>query len=445
VEETHRTAPASWLYSLLRPWIKAGAWFFFRRIEITGKENIPANGPVILVANHQNAMLDPVMLCLFLPRQLHWLTRSDVFVLRPVRSLLLRFNMLPVYRERDKERYPDWSQRNGTIFDICFRRLKRGAVISLFPEGTHRGKKQLHLPLKKGAARLAMGVLQAGVDPRLLTIIPVGLDYSDYYSPRGELLIRIGKAISLDGLNDSARANDAVVASLITDRIREGLLREMIDIRAGQDYDEYIGLRQLTDTLGMVDKFSFYQTIIRYLHDMASDADRAQVREHVQQTRKLRLDEHAVEFSQVKRGRSELVIVALIVTFPLIFPARLLLLPLHQLVEWFISTRVRDPLFYNSIRMAAWTFLYPLWGALVIFLTFAVTDTPWIPWIPWITVGLLTAGGWLSLWWMEAFVRLRRARRFRLLLKRGDTEIQRWWTERISLIKSIKTWYEKAS
>ena len=55
--------------------------------------------------------------------------------------------MLPVYRERDK--VEGMFDKNDQIFKECYARIASGAVIALFPEGTHRGRKQL-FQFKKG-------------------------------------------------------------------------------------------------------------------------------------------------------------------------------------------------------------------------------------------------------------------------------------------------------
>ncbi|MBL0315430.1 MAG: 1-acyl-sn-glycerol-3-phosphate acyltransferase [Flavobacteriales bacterium] len=99
-----------------------------------------------LLANHQNAMLDPLMVCLASKNQLHWLTRADIFRKPSMNWLLRKINMLPVYRERD--RVADLAKKTQETFDECYAGMKPNSVICIFPEGTHRGKKQL-VPLKK--------------------------------------------------------------------------------------------------------------------------------------------------------------------------------------------------------------------------------------------------------------------------------------------------------
>ena len=92
---------SSWVYSFLYPWIAKGVDFFLHDLHVVGGKNIPPKGPLMLVANHQNAMFDPLICCRVFPRQLHWLTRSDVFKNKLIASFLQQIHMLPIYREKD--------------------------------------------------------------------------------------------------------------------------------------------------------------------------------------------------------------------------------------------------------------------------------------------------------------------------------------------------------
>jgi hypothetical protein len=49
-------------YSLVRTLARWVSGFFYRRIDLVGLENIPESGPLIVAANHQNALVDPMLL-----------------------------------------------------------------------------------------------------------------------------------------------------------------------------------------------------------------------------------------------------------------------------------------------------------------------------------------------------------------------------------------------
>src|SRR2546425_12666894 len=57
-------------YGLVRTLVRWVLGLFYRRIDLVGLENIPESGPLIVAANHQNALVDPMLLLGLLPRRL---------------------------------------------------------------------------------------------------------------------------------------------------------------------------------------------------------------------------------------------------------------------------------------------------------------------------------------------------------------------------------------
>ena len=62
---------------------------FFRRIELVGAEKLPAPGGLIFVSNHPNALIDPALLFVALPRQIAFLAKHTLFKI-PVLGWLIR-------------------------------------------------------------------------------------------------------------------------------------------------------------------------------------------------------------------------------------------------------------------------------------------------------------------------------------------------------------------
>ena len=74
------------IYKALRVHLKLGLFFFFRKVMVSGMDNIPKNGPVVFVANHQNAILDGVLIASATHRTCNFLTHADIFV-KPIFNL----------------------------------------------------------------------------------------------------------------------------------------------------------------------------------------------------------------------------------------------------------------------------------------------------------------------------------------------------------------------
>ena len=114
-------------YEILKFLVKLIHDWFYRRIIIIGRKNIPKNKGVIFAPNHQNALMDPLAIIFTNSLQTVFLTRSDVFrsVLVPIFSY---FKMLPVYRIRDGAKS---LKQNEEIFNKIFL-LESISVLFLF-------------------------------------------------------------------------------------------------------------------------------------------------------------------------------------------------------------------------------------------------------------------------------------------------------------------------
>jgi 1-acyl-sn-glycerol-3-phosphate acyltransferase len=93
-----------WLFSV-RTYIRAGLFFYLKKIKIIDGHFIPINKPVLLLPNHQNALLDALLIATQTKRSAYFLTRAGAFNKPIVASILKSLNMLPVYRIRVGKRY----------------------------------------------------------------------------------------------------------------------------------------------------------------------------------------------------------------------------------------------------------------------------------------------------------------------------------------------------
>ena len=173
-------------FRLLRSYVWLALHIFFRRIRVSGLDQIPP-GAVLFTANHQNAFLDALLIVCSSKRYTHFLARADIFRKRWARSLLRLINLLPIYRVRD-----GWQSlnRNHETFAACSHLLAAQQAIVIFPEGNHGSARRLR-PLSKGFSRVAFQTLR--LQPALpLFIVPVGLNYTDPTHARSSVHIKYG-------------------------------------------------------------------------------------------------------------------------------------------------------------------------------------------------------------------------------------------------------------
>ncbi|HSM52486.1 MAG TPA: 1-acyl-sn-glycerol-3-phosphate acyltransferase, partial [Thermoanaerobaculia bacterium] len=190
---------------------------FFRRVEVVGGERLPAAGPVVVVANHQNGLVDPVLLLAALPRPVRFLAKSTLWRIPVLASILDLAGSIPVFRREDAG--ADTSRNLATVAR-CHELRARGGVIAIFPEGTSHDRPALQ-PLRTGAARIALEA-EARFGPLGVRILPVGLLFEEKTRFRSRALVVVGEPIAVE---TGERPDDDDAARELTAAVAEGLRR----------------------------------------------------------------------------------------------------------------------------------------------------------------------------------------------------------------------------
>lgn len=195
---------------------------YFRRIEVIGLEHVPLQSPVIFVLNHPNALVDPVFLFCLAPRRVSFLAKSPLFRMPVIGYLVRALDSLPVYRRKDEGE--DLS-RNEETFIAARKLLARGGTIGICPEGVSHNEPRL-LPIKTGAARIALGAVSTG-EVKDLKIVPAGLYYTSKTEFRSGVVLYFGAPVEVAPVKlDEGGLPRAAVREL-SDRI-EAALRDVI-------------------------------------------------------------------------------------------------------------------------------------------------------------------------------------------------------------------------
>jgi 1-acyl-sn-glycerol-3-phosphate acyltransferase len=190
----------------------------FYRIERAGPP-LP-EGPLLLVGNHPNALIDPALMIAVSPRPLTFLAKEPIFRMPLLGALVRAIGALPVVRVQDD---PSRMSQNLEALGAAARGLAEGRAVALFPEGRSHSEPSLGA-LKTGAARLA---LQAG---RPVHIVPLGLTYAKKGRFRSQVRVEFGPAFT----SSPGPAEPEQVRAL-TERIAAALRSHTLELAAWED------------------------------------------------------------------------------------------------------------------------------------------------------------------------------------------------------------------
>lgn len=219
-------------YDLLHGFTSLCVKLFYRKIECDGLENIPEDGAVIFAPNHCNAMMDPMSILGTYKGRMVFVARADIFggALAKIFEFL---KMMPINRQRDGIR--NMVKAEETI-DKSIEVLDNGVPFCILAEGTHRTMHSL-LPIGKGIARIAVGFCEKHPGKKIY-IVPVGLEYGDYFRPGSTLSVRYGSPIDVTALlGDSEGGTQLARMNEIRSLTGEGIKKEIIYLPDDDRYE----------------------------------------------------------------------------------------------------------------------------------------------------------------------------------------------------------------
>ena len=168
-------------YQLLQRSLQLAAVIVYR-VRYSGRENIPAEGGVLVVSNHQSHF-DPPLVGVGCPRQMNYLARDTLFRFAPFGWLIHSIGAIPIDREGV----------GLSGIKESLRRLKRGEMVLIFPEGTRTRDGEI--------ARFRPGFTTLAVRSKA-AILPVAVEGAFQVFPRwrrfpglGRIRVRYGQPI----------------------------------------------------------------------------------------------------------------------------------------------------------------------------------------------------------------------------------------------------------
>ena len=230
------------LYAIMRRLATIALRWYYRDVEVVGAERVPLDVPMLVVANHPNAVVDPMLVATTLPRRVTFTGKATLFENPFLRFFLGALGMVPLRRASDERARRDAGgapdpKRNAEAFRAVVAALAARRAVLIFPEGKSHDEPAI-APLKTGTARMALQARAAGV--RDVTILPIGFVFEDKARPRTKILVEIGEPLSLDGWAPaSANAPESLTAEI--DRRLRALTMNFETVAAAAEVERLAG------------------------------------------------------------------------------------------------------------------------------------------------------------------------------------------------------------
>lgn len=373
------------LYSFVRPLAALSLRHYYRKIDLALKERIPQDKPVILAANHPTAFIEPCILACFLDRPLYFLVRGDFFQKSLYNRLLRALHMLPVYRMKDGG-YQNIKQNYAT-FEACFQALSERKTMMILAEGRCIHEKRLR-PLRKGAARVALGALDKQSSVEEVYIVPVGVNFAYADRSLSDVMIRFGEPILASAYRQEYDTNPNGAITNLTDELAARLARHVIHIDRAEDemLVEYL-LRIYRNQHPRPDRPTIThdeqpllaeKTIVDTVNELPA-TERTKLREltyeYFTRLEWLRLDDAALAGHYRPAMRKTL---RLLLLLPTIIAALPWHLPPLLTAHFIAGTKIKSLEFYQPVQWVAVTVLYLIYTLLWVLVTALAGAWVWL-------------------------------------------------------------------
>jgi len=224
------------IYRIIKIIVRISLSVFFKKIIVTGNEHIPDRGPVIIVANHPNTLMDPLIIASITKQRVGFVANAGIFTNRILISIFRFFHVIPIYRKKDVAdgEKPD----NREAFVKCHEYLEQGNTLLIFPEGSSYYELKLR-DIKTGTDRIALSFEKLKNFDRHLKILPVALDYSDSIQFRSMVSVTIMPPMSIHAYKEEYLREEVEGVNHLTDDIRKELAKN-VPHTSGKEQEDFL-------------------------------------------------------------------------------------------------------------------------------------------------------------------------------------------------------------
>jgi 1-acyl-sn-glycerol-3-phosphate acyltransferase len=387
--------------------VRAALQVYYTDIEVHGESGVPADGPVLVLANHHNGMIDPMLVVATNERPVRYLAKAPLFKI-PVLSFFMRgMDCVAVHRRQD----PGYDKANNeAVYEAVSEALAAGGMVGIFPEGKSHTDPWL-AEFKHGAARMALEAEHARDFALGLRVQLVGIHFDRTRLFRGKVLVTYAPPLTLEAFREAYAENPRPVVERLTNELHERLRQMVLEA----ENDELVRMADLVERMGVLEqgnadlrgRFDRKKLLLegyrklKVSHPLEIERLVRRLRRYREHLKTLGIRDDHVEQDHVwTRGAAA----ALKHTALLIVGAPFFLygFALNALPYWAVlhgvvlQAKGSDVAASTGILVA--TFLFPFWYALLAVLAW-YSSLAWPLWLPLVAAGPIC--GVLTMSWIE--------------------------------------------
>lgn len=369
-------------YDVLKPFVDWCTRRSYRRIQVQGRENIPTDGAVLLAPNHCNTLMDALVVLQATRQDKVFGARADMFNNPLVAKLMYFIRILPMVRQRDGLRNV---LKNHETFEVIVDTLEHGVPFCMFPEGRHRPAHSL-LPLGKGITRTAIAANDRFGKDKPVYIVPVGIEYGDYFRYRSTCLVSFGKPFNV---TEFIAGLDVENEAQINEPLRKELSQRMSELITFIPDDENLQSKwSLTKILAAGSKKKRLDKKLKKNRKITSEIEEA-MQKHPEQMESILKDAAALDVKRRKAcisfksfGHDNLPLRCIwkallaLIGLPYFLFSGIASLPMWALALA-LRSKIRDKAFGNTVSFGVKLGLGAIWYPIVFALAFVFAPWPY--------------------------------------------------------------------
>ncbi len=372
-------------YDMLNWYMKSIFKLAYSKVEYHGVEKIPQAGAVIFAPNHTNALMDALAVLTIAKRPTVFVARADIFKKKTVARILTWLKIMPIMRIRDGRANLG---KNAEIMKKSVEVLKSNIPFCIMAEGTQRPKHSL-LPLVKGIFRIALQTNEDVGGEVPVYIVPVGIEYGNYFRFRHSLLVNVGDAINVTEFVEQHKdLEQAEVMMVMRELLSEKMAGQIHYVEDTERYEALLDISYLcnrevlegSDLLSRLKANRKVQEVVKADEDKIGELSK-------------RLVSTATEFAKMRREKkiedTQLYsvptmmdvfwkLIILVAAIPYFMYSAVVSLPMILVSEG-VCSLLEDTDFYNSVRFFFMMIFLPCVLAVSIVLTGCVFGWIYVP------------------------------------------------------------------